>query len=75
MDHNKQKFLETQNFEIGLIDCRKLVISILGVSFKKLPTKVITYRDQKYFNQVQFHCCFDSRLLKGELYKNCEEPF
>ena len=35
-------FLKSQNFELGLSDCHKLVVSILRASFKTLPRKIIT---------------------------------
>ena len=70
-----RSFLKSQNFEIGLSDCHKLVVSILRASFIKLPRKIIGYRDQKRFNQVHFLRDLDSRLLQGELYKNCDEPY
>ena len=63
-----RRFLKSQNFEIGLSDCHKLVVSILRASFKKLPRKIITYRDQKRFNQDHFLRDLDVRLLLGELY-------
>ena len=37
--------------------------------------KIITYRDQKRFNQGHFLRDFDSRLVQGELYKNSDEPY
>ena len=40
-----------------------------------LQRKIITYRDQKRFNQDYFLRDFDSSLLQGELYKNCDEPY
>ena len=43
-----RSFLKSQNSEIGLSDCHKLVVSILRASFKTLPRK--TYRDLKHFN-------------------------
>ena len=43
-----RSFLKSQNFEIGLSDCHKLVISILRASFKKLPRKFIIYVDQEF---------------------------
>ena len=61
-----------RSFEIGLSDCHKLVTSIPRASFKKLPRKIITYRHQKRFNH--FLRNLDSRLLQGELYRNCDEP-
>ena len=58
-----RSFLKSQNFEIGPSDCHKLVVSILRVPFKKLPRKIITYRDQKRFNQDHFLRNLESRLL------------
>ena len=43
-----RSFLKSQNSEIGLSDCHKLVVSILRASFKTFPRK--TYRDLKHFN-------------------------
>ena len=58
-----RSFLKSQNFEIGPSDCHKLVVSILRAPFKKLPRKIITYRDQKRFNQDHFLRNLESRLL------------
>ena len=58
-----RSFLKSQNFEIGPSDCHKFVISILRAPFKKLPRKIITYRDQKGFNQDHFLRNLESRLL------------
>ena len=49
LTNRMRSFLKSQNFEIGLSDCHKLVVSILRVAFKKLPRKIITYRNQKRF--------------------------
>ena len=49
-----RSFMQSRNFETGLNDCHKLVCSILRASFKKLPLKIIKYRDQKYFDQKGF---------------------
>ena len=43
-----RSFLKSQNFEIGLSDYHKLVVSILRASLKTLPGK--THRDLKLFN-------------------------
>ena len=51
LKNRPSSFLKSQNFEIGLGDCHKLVVSILRASFKKLPRKIIIYKDQKRFNQ------------------------
>ena len=65
LPYRPRSFLKSQNFEIGLSDCHKLVVNILRESFKKLPRKIIGYRDQKRFNQVHFLRDLDSILLQG----------
>ena len=75
LTNRPRSFSKSQNFEIGLSDCHMLVVCILRASFKKLPRKIITYRDQKRFNQDHFFRDLDSRLLQGELYRNCDEPY
>ena len=72
---NRPRSFKAQNFEIGLSDCHKLVVSILRASFRKFPRKIITYRDQKRFNQDHIFQDSDNRLLQGELYRNCDEPY
>ena len=67
--------MKSQNFETGLSDCHKLVCSILRTYFKKLAPKTIRYRDQKIFDQKTFLHDLDSKLLKGDLYRNCNESY
>ena len=67
--------MKSQNFETGLSDCLKLVCSNLRVSFKKLPPKIIKYKDQKHFDQKTFLHDLDSKLLQGDLYRNYNDPY
>ena len=73
LTNRPRSFLKSQNFEIGLSDCHKLVVSILRASFKKLWRKVITYR--KVITHDHFLRDLDSRLLQRELYKNRDDPY
>ena len=75
LTNRPRSFLKSQNFEIGLSDCQKPVVSILRASFKKRPRKIITDRDQKCSNQDHFFRDLDSRLLQGELNRNWDEPY
>ena len=70
-----RSFLKSQNFEIGLSDYHKFVVSILRASFRNLPGKIITYRDQKRFNQDHVLRDLNSRLLQGKFYRNCDDPY
>ena len=67
--------MQSQNFDAGFSDCHKLVCSILRASFKKLPPKIIKYRDQKHFDQKKFLHDLDSKLQQGDLYRNCDDPY
>ena len=75
LTNRPRSFMKSQNFKIGLIDCHKLICSILRASFKKLPPKIIKYRDQKHFDQKKFPHDLDSKLLQGDLYRNCGEGY
>ena len=68
-------FLKSQNFKTGLSDCHKLVCGTLWASFKKLPPKIVKYRDQKGFIKKKVSSWFDSKLIQGYLYRNCDEPY
>ena len=70
LTNRPRSFLKSQNFEIGLSDCHKLFVSILRASLE-----IITYRDQKRFNQDHFLWDLDSRLIQRELYKNCDKSY
>ena len=48
---------------------------LVRASFENLPRKIITYKDQKCFNQDHFVGDLDSWLLQGKLYRNCDEPY
>ena len=67
--------MKSLSFETGLSDCHKLVCSILRAYFKKLPPKIVKYRDHKHFYQQKLLHDLDSKLLLGDLFRNCEEPY
>ena len=75
LTNRPRSFMQSHNFETGLSDCHKLVCSILRASFKKLPPKIIKYRDQKHFDQKKFLHDLDSKLQQGDLYRNCDDPY
>ena len=75
LTNRPRSFMKSQAFELGLSDCQKLVCSILRASFKKLPPKIITYRDQKDFDQQNFLHDLDKKLVQGQLYRSCDEPY
>ena len=48
---------------------------MLRALFKKLSPKTMKYRDQKHFDQKKYLHDLDSKLLKGDLYRNCDDPY
>ena len=62
-------FQKTAIFEAGLSDCHKLVITIFGSTFIKLPLKTITFKSYKHFNEKLFVHEFDQKLIQGDIYK------
>ena len=75
LTNGPRSFMQSQNFDAGFSDCHKHVCSILRASFQKLPPKIIRYRDQKHFDQKNVLYGLDSKLLKGDLYINCDDPY
>ena len=75
LTNKPRSFMKSQAFELGFSDCHKLVCTILRASFKKLPPKIITYRDQKDFAQENFLRDLDKKLVQGQLYKSFDEPY
>ena len=75
LTNKPMSFYKSHSFVTGLSDCHKLIVSILRTSFQKLPPKFVIYRNQKNFHESNFLRELDSRLIQGELYKNCEDPY
>ena len=74
--YNKPKrFYKSHSFATALSDCYKLIVSILRTLFQKLPPKFVICRFKKIFHESNFVRDLDSRLIQGELYKNCEDQY
>ena len=43
--------------------------------YRKLPPKKILYGNVKRFEKTTFLRDLDGRLIQGELYNNCQEPY
>ena len=57
-----RSFHTTCLYETGLSHFRKLVVTILRISFEPLPPKVIKYRNYKNFDEDKFRFLFKKRL-------------
>ena len=47
-------FCKTCTIETGLSDCHKMIVTFFRASFKRILSKNIVYRDNKYFSQNEF---------------------
>ena len=56
--------------ETSFSDCRNMIETFLRVSFKRIPSKNIVYRDYKHFNQNDFLHELDLEMNKGKFYNS-----
>ena len=75
LTNKPRSFKKTQGFVTGLSDFHKLVVTVLRSFYKKLSPKSISYRNNKTFDENSFLRDLDRRLIRGELYNDCEEPY
>ena len=50
----QERFLKAKTIETGLSDFHKMVVSVFKTSFKKQKPKIVTYRDDKCFDNEKF---------------------
>ena len=74
LTNRMRSFLKSQNFEIGLSDCHKLVVSILRAAFKKTSEKNYNLQESKTIWLGPFPLRFDQQITTREALKNCDEP-
>ena len=72
-----RSFIKSQNLETGVSDVIKsfIVLEVFFDLFKKLLLKIIKFRDQEQFDQKKFLQDLDCQILRGDLYRNCDEPY
>ena len=75
LTNKPQSFYKFHSFVTCLSDYHRLIVSILRTSFQKLPPKFVIYRNQKNFHESNFLGDLVSKLIQGELYKSCDDPY
>ena len=75
LTNKPRSFHKTQVFFTGISGFHNLLVTMLRCCYKKLPAKNILYRNVKRFEKTTFLQDLDSRLIQGELYNNCQEPY
>ena len=72
LTNKPMSFYKSRSFVTGLSHCHKLVVSIFRTWFQTHTPKFVTYRNKKTsMTKISF---VKSRLIQGELYKNCHNP-
>lgn len=64
-------FQNSSAVETGLSDFHKLTLTVLKTSFRKMPPKIIRYRDYRNFSPVNFH----QDLCMLDLYNTSNDSF
>ena len=62
---NRPTFHNTSLIETGLSDCHKMIVSVFRAFFKRLPAKVVEYRNYKAFDRNEFFLNLDQELIKS----------
>ena len=75
LTNKPRSFHKTQGFGTGISDFHKLIVTVLTSYYKKLPLKNISYKNAKSFEKATFLQDLDSRLIRGDVYNNCQEPY
>ena len=57
-----KKFESTLTIETGLSDFHKLIVTVLKIKHKKVPPKIIQYRDYENFDSTRFFVKLQVRL-------------
>ena len=70
LTNRPRSFHNTSLIERGLSDCDKMIVSVFRALFKRLPAKVIEYRNYKTFDQNEFLQNLDQELLKSNSYND-----
>ena len=63
-------FHKTSLIEAGLSKCHKMIVSVFRAFFRRLPAKVIEYRNYKTFDQNEFLQNLDQELVKSNSYND-----
>ena len=65
-----RNFYNTSLLETGLRDCHKIIVFAFRSFFKRLPAKVIEYRNYKGLNHNKFLQNLDQELIKSNSYND-----
>ena len=70
LTNSPRSFHNTSLIEAGLSDCHKMIVAVFRAFFRRLPAKVIEYRNYKTFDQNEFLRNLDQELVKSNSYND-----
>ena len=70
LTNRQRSFHNISLIETGLSNCHKMIVSVFRAFFKRLPAKVIEYRNYKTFDHNQFLRNLDRELIKSNSYND-----
>ena len=70
LTNRPRSFHNTSLIETVPSDCHKMIVSLFRVFFKRLPAKVIEYRNYKTFDHSKFLRNLDQELIKSNSYND-----
>ena len=65
LTNSPRSFHNTSLIEAGLSDCHKMIVAVFRAFFRRLPAKVIEYRNYKTFDQNEFLRNLDQELVQS----------
>ena len=73
LTNQPKRFCNTCSIETGLSDFHKMIVSVMKTSFKKLPPKIIKYRNFSKFSTESFTAELKTVLDENKNSDNCLE--
>ena len=70
LTNRSRSFHNTSLIEEGLSDRHKMIVSVFRAFFKRLPAKIIAYRNYKTFDHTEFLRNLDQELIKSNSYND-----
>ena len=68
--NTSRRFHSINLIEAGLSDFYRVIVSVFRAFVKRLPAKVIEYRNYKTFDQNEFLQNLDQELIKSNSYND-----
>ena len=75
LTNKPNKFRHSTTIETGISDFHKMTVSVLKTTFKKLPPKIITYRNYKGYSHDNFNLDLREMLDVNNIYNLSNDEF